>query len=195
MPRAERERQMMEVAEEVFAERGYVAASMDEIAERVGVSKPMLYEYFGSKEGLLVACIRQARAELLRVTAEATAAAANDPETAFRAGLVAYFRFAVDHGVAWSLLSSEAAVVGPQTADEVEAVRQQQTNLISVTMSAYAPEVAQGALDAFAEIIVGGCERLALWCGRRGDVTPEQAAEHIMRLMWSGLKDSLPAEK
>src|SRR3954447_9652887 len=52
MPRAEREEQMLEVAGEVFAERGFHAASMDEIAERADISKPMLYAYFGNKEGL-----------------------------------------------------------------------------------------------------------------------------------------------
>jgi AcrR family transcriptional regulator len=47
---AERKQQILSVAEQVFAERGYHAASMDDIAEMVGVSKPMLYEYFGSKK-------------------------------------------------------------------------------------------------------------------------------------------------
>ncbi len=63
MPKAERKAQMLDIAEQVFAERGYLAASMDEIAERVGVSKPMLYEYFGSKEGLLNEAIAGAFAE------------------------------------------------------------------------------------------------------------------------------------
>ena len=53
MPRADRERQMLAVAERVFAERGFRSASMDEIAELVGVTKPMLYAYFGSKDGLV----------------------------------------------------------------------------------------------------------------------------------------------
>src|SRR5688500_7867062 len=73
MARADRERQMLQVAEQVFASRGYQAASMDEIAEQVGVSKPMLYAYFGSKDGLLLACIRRARAELHEVTTAAIA--------------------------------------------------------------------------------------------------------------------------
>src|ERR1700753_332824 len=118
MPRADRERQMMSVAEQGCAERGYVAASMDEIAEQVGVSKPMLYEYFGSKEGLLVACIRQARAELLQVTARAAVAAAT-PEQMLRDGLVAYFRFITEPRQSWALLRSEAAVVGPSAAEEI----------------------------------------------------------------------------
>src|SRR5215469_8164926 len=126
MPRADRERQMMTVAEEVFADRGFVAASMDEIAERVGVSKPMLYEYFGSKEGLLAACIRGARAELLQVTSGA-ALREDSPEQMLRAGLVAYFRFIREHSKTWLLLNGESAVIGPAAAAEIEAGRAQQT--------------------------------------------------------------------
>jgi AcrR family transcriptional regulator len=191
MPRADRERQMMSVAEQVFAERGFVAASMDEIAERVGVSKPMLYEYFGSKEGLLVACIRQARAELLQVTSQA-AVAADSPEQALRNGLIAYFRFITEHRQAWALLCSEAAVVGPSAAGEIEAIRQQQTDLISGTMALYAPEPSELDTAAAAEVIVGGCERLALWCERNPDVSPERAAELVMQLTWFGIAAVVP---
>lgn len=185
MPRADRERQMMSVAERVFAERGFVAASMDEIAERVGVSKPMLYEYFGSKEGLLVACIRQARAELLRVTS-AAALAADHPADKLRDGLVAYFRFIRAHAQSWALLRTEPAVVGPSATEEIEAVRQQQTDLISGTMALY-PTDPPLDLTPAAEVIVGGCERLALWCERHPETTPEQAADLVMRLVWFGL--------
>jgi AcrR family transcriptional regulator len=187
MPRADRERQMMTVAEQVFADRGFVAASMDEIAERVGVSKPMLYEYFGSKEGLLVACIRRARAELLHVTSQAAFNAPN-PEEMLRAGLVAYFRFVRAHQQSWALLRTEAAVVGASAAEEIEAGRQQQTDLISGTMALYAPDPSPVDLTQAAEVIVGGCERLALWCDKHPETSPEDAAELVMQLIWFGMR-------
>src|SRR5947209_2487106 len=65
MPRAARERLILDVAGQVFARAGYHSASMDEIAELAGVSKPMLYAYFGSKEGLYVAYIDRTGRELL----------------------------------------------------------------------------------------------------------------------------------
>lgn len=182
---------MMVVAEEVFGERGYVAASMDEIAERVGVSKPMLYEYFGSKEGLLVACIRQARAELLEATSAAVTGA-DHPEQMLRAGLVAYFQFIKAHSRTWTLLTSQAAVLGPSATEEIEAARQQQTDLIITTMSAYGPRPSPIDLAAAAEIIVGGCERLALWCERNPRVSPQDAAELVMQLVWSGIAQFVP---
>src|SRR3954471_16258736 len=96
MSRAERERQMLDVAEEVFAEQGYAVVSMEEIAVRVGVSKPMLYEYFGSKEGLPLATIGRARTELFETTASAIQAA-ETAEDKLRSGYLAYFRFNEAH--------------------------------------------------------------------------------------------------
>ena len=56
---------MLAVAGEVFAEHGFHAASMDEIAERADISKPMLYAYFDSKEGLYAAYMQRTGDDLL----------------------------------------------------------------------------------------------------------------------------------
>jgi AcrR family transcriptional regulator len=70
--RADREAQIVAVAGEVFAERGAALASVAEIAERAGISKPLIYNYFGSREGLLTACLSYA-AELIVAEIERTA--------------------------------------------------------------------------------------------------------------------------
>lgn len=190
VPRAERERQMIDVAEQLFAERGYQAASMDEIAERVGVSKPMLYEYFGSKEGLFVACIRQARAELLAVTTQSTTGFSS-AEDALRSGLIAFFEFTDSHRRAWELIRHEATVAGQAAVDEIEAIRQQQTAIDVRLFAGYLPTATPQDLEATAEIIVGACERLSTWYVQQDDVSAKQAAEYVMQLVWYGLKDKL----
>jgi AcrR family transcriptional regulator len=190
MPRAERERQMVAVAEQMFAERGYQAASMDEIAERVGVSKPMLYEYFGSKEGLFVACIRHARAELLAVTAQA-GAHAETAEEALRQGLVAFFEFTDSHRRSWELVRREAAVAGQAACDEIETIRREQTAMDVTLLATYLPDASARDLQAAAEIIVGACERLSSWYVRQEGVCAAQAAEYVMRLIWFGLRSTL----
>jgi AcrR family transcriptional regulator len=187
MPRAERERQMIEVAEEIFAERGFQFTSMDEIAERVGVSKPMIYEYFGSKEGLLVACIRAARAELLSVTLSSVEGVTSGEE-ALRRGLTAFFEFTDSHRRSWKLLQAETTVAGPSAMAEIEAIRQQQTAVNVTLFSAFMPDVAHNELEAYAEIVVGACERLSLWYIQRDDVSAAAAAELVMRLVWFGLR-------
>jgi AcrR family transcriptional regulator len=186
MPRAERERQMIAVAEESFAERGYQACSMDEIAERVGVSKPMLYEYFGSKEGLFVACIRVARAELLAATLAAVEVRASAEET-LRRGLEAFFVFVDSRRRSWLLLRQEAAVAGQLAMDEIEGIRQQQTQVNATLFASCLPGLPARDLEAYGEVVVGACERLASWYVARKDVTAGDAAEIIMRMVWHGL--------
>ncbi|MEC3978394.1 TetR/AcrR family transcriptional regulator [Amycolatopsis sp. H20-H5] len=186
MPRAERERQMIDIAEEVFAERGYAASSMDEIAERVGVSKPMLYEYFNSKEGLLLACIQQSRAALREVTERATVGVAT-AEEALRLGLLAFFVFIRERRQAWSLLRHEMALIGTPAADEIEQTRRQQTDLIAALMSGHFDNGDDLRAEASAEFVVGACERLAIWCERHDEVTPEMATGYAMDLLWDGL--------
>ena len=185
MPRADREQQMLAVAEAVFAECGYLAASMDEIAERVGVSKPMLYAYFGSKDGLLLACVAKARAELREVTSRAIAAA-DSPVDSLRRGLVAHFQFIDAHTQAWAMLRSESAAAGP-AADEIEAVRRQQIQLIAEACRAFAPDADQMVIEVYAEMLVGATERVSLWRERHPDITPEQAADYMVSLIWNGL--------
>jgi AcrR family transcriptional regulator len=190
VPRAERERQMIAVAEEMFAERGYQAAAMDEIAELVGVSKPMLYEYFGSKEGLFLACIRQARAELLAVTTQAVTGV-DSAEEALRSGLLAFFEFTDSHRRSWELIRHEATVAGQAAVDEIEAIRQQQTALQAALFATYLPDAPLGELEAASEILVGACERLSTWYVQQDDVSAKQAAEHVMQVFWFGLRGRL----
>ena len=60
MARADRRDQLLDTAQEVFVERGYGPTSMDDVAEAAGVTKPVLYDHFGSKDGLLAAVVERA---------------------------------------------------------------------------------------------------------------------------------------
>ncbi|SFD72201.1 transcriptional regulator, TetR family [Actinopolyspora alba] len=186
MSRAEREQQILGIAEEVFAERGYQAAAMDDIARRVGLSKPMLYEYFGSKEGLLLACLERAKRELLECTS-AAAASAESPEQLLHDGLLAFFRFGEDHKQSWALLRNESAVPGMELDTELEGIRRQQVSFTSDMLRMSLPETDEYRMEAFAEAIIGACERMALWRENHPEVTPEMAAEHLMALIGPSL--------
>jgi AcrR family transcriptional regulator len=179
--RAERERQILDAALAVFGERGYQHASMDQVAERVGVTKPVLYTHFGSKDGLLLACIARARAELLEVTS-AAAASASTPEEMLRRGTHAFFDYLESRTPAWTVLYSESAVAG----DALEEIRAQQTEFVAALLAAQVPDADPQRLTGWAQVIVGACERLALWRAR-ADVSSEQATEYLMDLVWTGL--------
>lgn len=190
LPRAERERQILAVAEEAFAAQGFQTASMDDIAQRVGLSKPMLYEYFGSKEGLLLACLERAKRELLESTTSA-AENATGPEQLLHDGLLAFFRFSDEHRQAWALLRNESAVPSVPVHSELESIRRQQVEFTADMLRLSLPATDEIRLEAFAESIIGACERLAMWREHRPEITPEVATEHLMALVSPSLTVAL----
>src|SRR5437879_6412202 len=78
VPRALREEQLLDIAEQVFTELGYQGGSIEEITRRAGVKRPLIYTYFGGKDGLYIACYRRAREEFDRRLARATAGLASE---------------------------------------------------------------------------------------------------------------------
>lgn len=175
---------MLEVAEQVFAERGYQDASMEEIARRVGVTKPMLYAYFGSKEGLLRAAVIKIRtdmtAHVMRCVAEATS-----PRDMFWRGVLGYHEFVAEHEQGWAVVREVGA---RSLAEQVEVVRRDLSRLIADLVGAHVPETPEVEREALGEIVVGACERVELWRQSRADVTPQRAAEYVMLAFWPGLR-------
>ncbi|MFJ3306612.1 TetR/AcrR family transcriptional regulator [Streptomyces sp. NPDC086549] len=111
VPRALREQQIIIAALEEFGRHGYSTASMAEIARRVGVTKPMLYTYFGSKDGLYTACVDHIGPRLL--TAFGQAMASNPPRDQLpHAVLTALFQTLEKQRHAWFVLYDRTAPPG-----------------------------------------------------------------------------------
>src|SRR3954471_17010778 len=89
VPREVGEREMLAVARRAFARHGFGEASMDDIAEAAGISKPMLYNYFESKGGLFYACVREEAGRLFDVVRSAAAAPDLPPDERLCRGFVA----------------------------------------------------------------------------------------------------------
>src|SRR4051812_41093673 len=92
VPRQVREQQLLDIAEEQFAINGYGGASIEVIARLAGVSRPIVYDHFGDKEGVYIACLRRARGELEEMILAAVGKARN-PREMMEAGTAAYFEF------------------------------------------------------------------------------------------------------
>ena len=87
----------------LFAERGYRATTMDDVAEAAGVTKPLLYQHFSSKRALYLELVDSVAKELLTEIENATAAA-DGPRQQVEMGFAAYFRMVVTHEDAFRLL-------------------------------------------------------------------------------------------
>jgi AcrR family transcriptional regulator len=194
MPRRQREEQMLQVAEAVFARCGYQATSMDEIASGVGVTKPMLYEYFGSKDGLLRACLERARQQLHEQTV-AAADGGGEPREVLARAVRAFFDFVDEHAAAWSVLQSESMLTGGPGAGAIEGIRRQQSEYTQALLAGLpgADRLEPVELAARAEVVTGACERLAVWRTTRTSqdaVSAERATDLVMASLWPGLSSS-----
>ena len=184
LPRAERSLQLLTVAEEVFAERGIRAAAMDEIADRAGVTKPVLYDHFGSKDGLLAAVIARAGADL-RTAIQATVTGADTAEEALLRGFTAYFEFIDQHRAAWSRLLSETGD-NSAAAGALEDVRHDIGGFIADLIVAEVPTTDRARALVYAQAVIGACERLATTPTPGTRSTPEALASHLMDVIWTG---------
>ncbi|WP_306190029.1 MULTISPECIES: TetR/AcrR family transcriptional regulator [unclassified Streptomyces] len=192
MPRAVREQQMLDAAVRTFGRRGYMAASMDEIAELAGVSKPLVYLYLNSKEELFSACIRReatALTEAVRAGVRADAPA----DLQLWEGLRAFFTHTARYPDGWAVLHLQARTHGEPFASEVAAMRAEivafVTQLIAVTARhAHGdPDLPEHDVAGLAEALVGAAESLAAWANTIPGVTARQAAATLMNFAWAGL--------
>jgi len=174
MPRERREQLILDVAGQVFARAGYESAPMDEIADRAGVSKPMLYTYFGSKEGLYLAYIERAGGEL--VERLVGAAPPEDQSTAgLKARITEFLAFVEEHGDGWKVLFRELASTRP-FAERVAGLRERIAQAIRRMIDSAGLEHPPTASDAIAHAIVGAGESLANWWLDHPEIPRDQVA-------------------
>ncbi|MFF3446499.1 TetR/AcrR family transcriptional regulator [Streptomyces sp. NPDC002667] len=102
MPRRDRERLILEAAAEEFGAKGYARGSTAQVAARAGITKPMIYEYFGSKDSLYLTCLDQAGTRLVEAVASAQQGA-SDLSRAVRT-LEAVFRALESRRHDWELV-------------------------------------------------------------------------------------------
>jgi AcrR family transcriptional regulator len=185
LPAARRRRQLLDVAQEVFAERGFHATSMDEIAEAAGVTKPVLYQHFVSKRRLYRELLEDVGQQLLDAIAAATAVA-HTPRQQVENGFAAYFRFVLDQRSAFRLLFGGGGRRDEEFADAVRRVE----DAIAVAIAA----LIEADIDAdhrrmLAQGLVGLAEGTGrYWVTNGLDLDPDLVASRIADLAWAGLR-------
>ena len=189
MPRAAREQLMIEVATRAFAEHGYHACSMEEIAEAAGVTKPMVYAYFGSKEGLYVACMEAVSGPLL----EAIAIENPDlpPDRQLWVGINAFFSHVDGNRTEWRRLYLDASAIGGDAAQAAERVRHNVVRVVSqlIVEGAKGPEIDDRLtrhIDPLAHAFVGAAEALTRWWLDYPEESTERVAARLMNFAWMG---------
>ncbi|RMI40555.1 TetR/AcrR family transcriptional regulator [Streptomyces triticirhizae] len=199
LPRRVREREIVDAALRVFAQRGYHAAVVDEIADLAGISKPMVYLYLGSKENLFVACVRQA-AEALVTAFRQAADSGDQPQLRLWRGLSAFFAFVAEHRDSWVILHRQTPEQSEAIAEELERAREsvmaEVTDLVRRGIDEGGADARLGPADAdfVASALVGAADSLTDWMERNPQETPERVALRLMNMIWVGMRDVLGGE-
>ncbi|MFI6325164.1 TetR/AcrR family transcriptional regulator [Nonomuraea sp. NPDC050556] len=186
LPRLARRRQLLSAAQEVFVENGYHAAAMDEIADRAGVSKPVLYQHFPGKLELYLALLDLHVDDMVDRCRKALAST-NENKLRVQATFSAFFDFVSSQGEAFRLVfESDLRNVAPvrqrverslrECAEMVSAVIQEDTGCTS------------DEAHLLGVGLVGMAEVSArYWVTQHGSI-PKDAAEQLMaRLAWRGI--------
>lgn len=191
LPRAERERQILLNAHALFAERGFGTVTMDDVAARVGVTKPLLYAYFGNKDQLYIACMEPAGDAMLGAIGDAVAGATG-PAEALSEGLRAFFAFVDGDRDAWRVLFDETVPAGGEIALRVGEYRERLLRLIADSRLAQVPAPrrvqAAGETEALSAALLGASEALAHWWLRSGQISSDAAAELLIATVEPGLR-------
>ena len=199
LSRDDRMEQTLNVAHGLFAERGYAAVTMDEIAAAVGVTKPLLYNYFGNKERLYIACMDRAGDALIATIGEAVDRT-ESPGDALSAGVRAFFAFLDSDRAAWAVLFDETLPRSGEVAERVAERRGELAELVSGSLLTQLPDrrrdAARTEVEALSIALLGAAEALARWWLRTEAISAEEAADLLISTVEPGLRSrSAPASK
>ncbi|MEU7795805.1 TetR/AcrR family transcriptional regulator [Micromonospora tulbaghiae] len=188
LPRAVREQQMLDAAVKVFSRRGFHAASMDEIADDAGISKPMVYAYLGTKEELFIACLHRESTRMMEAIAGAAAPDLPADERLWR-GLRAFFGFVGAHRDGWAVLYRQARGSQP-FASELAAMRGRLVEVVAGMLDhalrASGREVGATDLEVVSYALVGASESLADWLADHPEADAGKTATRMMNVAWLG---------
>lgn len=185
MTGSQRRHQLIDIARSLFAERGYEATSVEEVAQRAGVSKPVVYEHFGGKEGLYAVVVeREVSALLDGVTASLTNNQYRPRVEAVTLALLTYIEERTDGYRV--LIRDSPPSLSPGTYSTLF------NDAVSQVASILAGDFSRRGLDPelapmYARALVGSVSMTAQWWMEAREPKKEVVAAHLVNLMWNGL--------
>ena len=185
LARAARMEQLLDVAEHIFAERGYGATSIERLAQAAGVSRPVIYSHFGSKDGIYLACLRRAR-RLLDEQVLAAVIDVEDLEARLAAGIDATFAFIESYPDRWAVVYHGVAVTGP-VAEEAWRLRLATVEEIAALIQIAARDTPPRQVEAFAHALSGAVEETERWWRNTPGLTRKEAVARLSAFAWRGV--------
>jgi AcrR family transcriptional regulator len=184
---AERRLQLLEKGREVFAAKGYEATSIEEVAQRAGISKPIVYEHFGAKEGLYAAIVDREMDYLVEQVS--TAISAGSSRHRFEAAVLAFLFYVRDQPAGFAVLTRDSpngsARRGLTRVIDDLAERVGEIFRAAFEQAGYERKFA----PIYANALVGMVTQVGQWWAAEGRRLPvERVASHVSALGWMGLR-------
>ncbi len=185
LPAPERRRQLLDVALASFADQGFHATSMNDLADAAGVTKPVLYQHFPSKHELYVEILDDVTARL-EATIRHAVDAADDERSRLVAGLRAYFNFVDDERDAFVLVFGGGA---PRDDDVVRNVRRTEARIAATIADLLGPDVDPVRAGYAAAGILGLAQgTIRHWSHQHDGMDVDTLAELTADLLSGGLQ-------
>ncbi len=186
LPRQARRRQLLGAAQEVFVSQGYHAAAMDEIAERAGISKPVLYQHFPSKLDLYLALLDESVDAVIE-TVRSALSSTSDNKQRVVATFGAYYDFVGGPGGAYRLVFESDLSNEPAVRERLDRSMRECAEMISevIKEDTSIPDEAAHLLGVG---LVGTAQVSArYWLDSDRDMAREDAVQLMARLAWRGI--------
>lgn len=190
MTAAERREQLIEISRGIFAERGYDGTSIEEIAARAGVSKPVVYEHFGGKEGLYAVVVdREVRSLLDRIAAALTA---GDPRELLEQAALALLDYIEAETDGFRVLVRESPVMSAtgNFSSVLNDVAHRVEHILGAEFKSrgYDPKLA----ELYSQSLVGMVALTGRWWLEVRKPRKATVAAHLVNLAWNGLSHLEP---
>lgn len=183
---AERRAQLIEVGRKAFAERGYEATSVEEIAARAKVSKPIVYEHFGGKEGLYAVIVDREVEHVVAVISEAISV--GTPRERVEQASLAFLTYVRDHPDGFAVLAHDAPITATRgnLSSLLSDVAERVGKVFAATFkeAGYDPKAA----PLYAHALVGMVTFVGQWWTETRKPSVEKVASHLAALGWMGLR-------
>jgi AcrR family transcriptional regulator len=182
----ERRAQLIDVGRAVFAKRGYEATSMEEIADRAKVSKPIVYEHFGGKEGLYAVVVDREMDYVVRRIVEAIGS--GSPRERVERASLAFLTYVKDHPDGFAVLSQDSPLTSTRgrLSSLLNDLAERVGDVFATSFKAagYDPKTA----PIYAHALVGMVTFVGKWWTEARKPAVEDVAKHIGALAWMGLR-------
>jgi len=187
LPRRERRAQLLDSALEVFVASGYHAAAMDDIAERAGVSKPVLYQHFPGKLDLYLALLDAACDDVIDNCRQALAAT-HDNKTRVAAAMAAFYAYVAADGGAFRLVFESDLTSEPAVREHVDRVTSECAAMIADVI--HDDTGLPGEASRLLAVSLVGMAQVSarFWISEAAGINQAQAVELVSGLAWRGIR-------